>query len=226
MTLFALSIPMALYHIHDYAVPLIIFATLYGFRWRVGMWGNLLSLGAVLFSFLIAIGWWENLAYFLVQQVPQMVYIADALSFLLIFVVALLFLDLATRAMSTVKVKYAEMVENIGNGVALFLLSGALCLTYSFAYHDLGPVGENPDFTLTEGQKNPLSFQALRLLSGGGNLGAFSESNRKQFDGRGDFRTLQLQRRQVLMLNMLDNESPIRGILGPESLDSKIKWRD
>ena len=228
MSLFALSIPMVLYHIHEYAVPLVILATLYGFRWKVGMWGNLLSLGAVLFSFLIAIGWWESLAFFLAQQVPQLVYVADAVAFFAIFLVALLFLDLATRSMSTVKVKYAEMVENIGNGVALFLLSSALYVTYSFAYHDLGPIGENPGTQLSEGAKNPLTFQALRLLSGGGNLGAFIENNRKQFDGRGDLRELHLKRRQALMLNMLENADggPIRGIQGPESLDSKIKWRE
>ena len=229
MTLFAFSIPLALYHIHDYAVPLIIFGALYGFRWKVGMWGNIISLGAVLFSFLIAVGWWESLAYFLAQQVPQMVYLADCLAFWVIFIVSLLFLDLFTRFMSSVKVKYDDRVENIGNGVALFLLATSLCITYSFAYHDLGPVGENHDVQLSDGAKNPLTFTALRLLSIG-NLAGFTQTNR--FDGNHDpgksLRERQLQRRQALMLNMIENadKGPISGILGPDSLDSGIKWRE
>ena len=224
MTLFAVSIPIVLYHIHDIGVPLVVFAAMYGFRWHVGMWGNLLSLGAVFFSFLIAVGWWENLAYLLATNVPQMVFIADSIAFFTIFVVALSLLDLATRFMSSVKVKYAEMVENIGNGVALFLLSSAVCVTYSFAYHDLGPIGENPEITLTEGQKNPLSFQALRILSVG-NLGAFREDDIKKFDNNGDLRELQLKRRQALMFNAMENNegNPWNKIAGNDTLAEKIK---
>ena len=225
MTLFAVSIPTVLYHIHEYAVPLAIFAAMFGFRWKIGMWGNIISLGVILFAFLIAVGWWQNLAFFLVEKAPQLLYIADCVAFLTIFVVALSILDLATRSMSTVKVKYADMVENIGNGVALFLLSTALCITYSFAYHDLGPVGENPDVQLTAGQKNPLSFQALRLLSAG-NLSGFTKTNR--FDSGGDFRDLHLKRRQALMSVAIENaeENPWRKIAGPDTLDSKIQWRE
>jgi len=222
------QIPLWLYYSHDYVVPLIIFAALYGLRWKIGMWGNLISLGAVLFSFLIAIGWWESLAYFLAQQVPRMVYLADSVAFWTIFVVSLSLIDLATRFMSRVKVKYADMVEHIGNGVALFLLATSICITYSFAYHDLGPIGENHDVQLTEGQKNPLTFQALRMLSGQwGNLGAFVERNQNQFDGRGDLRELQLKRRQALMLNMIEkaDDGVIQGLLGDESLNSGIQWR-
>ena len=226
-TLFAFSIPMALYHIHEYVVPLVIFTALFGFRWKVGMWGNLLSLGAVLFAFLIAIGWWENLAYLLAQQVPLLLFVADSIAFYTIFVVALLILDLATRSFSTVKVRYADMVEKVGNGVALFLLSVALCVTYSFAYHDLGPVGENPGVQLTAGEKNPLTFQALRFLSAG-NLGAFIPEQVSRFDHNGDFRELHLKRRQALMFNMLDNadEGAIRGIQGNDTQVGKIKWRE
>ena len=229
MTLFAFSIPLALYQIHDYVVPLIIFGALYGFRWKLGMWSNLLTLGAVLFSFLIAIGWWESLAYFLAQQVPQLVYLADCIAFWTIFLVALSILDLITRYMSSIKVKYADVVENAGNGAALFLLATSLCITYSFAYHDLGPVGENHDVELKEGAKNPLTFQALRLLSIG-NLSGFTQTN--IFDGDHDtgksLRERHLKRRQALMLNMIEEaeSGPVRGILGGESLNPDIKWRE
>jgi len=223
MIVFA-SIPLWLHTIHEFAVPLVILAALYGFRWQVGMWGNLLSLGAVLLAFLFAIGWWESLAQLLVTHVPQMLFIADCVAFFTIFLVALSLLDLATRFMSSVKVKYAEMVENIGNGIALFLLASALYVTYSFAYHDLGPVGENPDFTLKDSQKNPLSFQALRLLSVG-NLGTFREENVSKFDSSGDLRELQLERRQALMLNAMEVKegNPWDKIKGSDTLAEKVK---
>ena len=218
---------MALYHIHEYAVPLIILAAFYGFRWQVGMWGNILSLGAVLLSFLIAIGWWESLAYLLATNVPQMLFLADCIAFFVIFVVALSILDLATRCMSSVKVKYVDMVENIGNGVVLFLLSAAVYTTYSFAYHDLGPIGENPDVTLTEGQKNPLSYQALRLLSAG-NLAGFSNVSAFDKDDHSagkSLRELHLKRRQALMLNAMENNggNPWSKVAGSDTLAEKIK---
>ena len=213
---------MLLYHSYQLAVPLAILGALYGFRWKVGMWGNCISLGAVLFSFLIAIGWWENLAYFLAQQFPQWLFIVDCASFFVIFIVALAILDHATRSMSTVKVKYADMVENIGNGIAIFLLSAALYGVYLFGAEDLGMVGEYHD---VQPKGDSMAITALRILSAG-NLSGFTQVN--QFDDRGDFRKVHLLRRQALMLNMLDNanEGPIRGIQGPETLDSRIKWRE
>jgi len=229
MTFFAFSIPLTLYYAHAICVPLVIFASLYGFRWKVGMWGNIISLGAVLFSFLIAISWWESLAYFLAQQVPQMVYLADCLAFWMIFLVSLLILDLFTRFMSTVKVKYAPLVENIGNGVAIFLLASSLCITYTFANFDLGPVGENPDLAFSEAAKNPLPYRALRILSGG-NLAGFTQTNIFDDDHRPgqSLRERHLKRRQALMFNMIENadKGPVAGILGPDSLDSGITWRE
>jgi len=222
MTLFAFSIPMALYHIYGWAVPIVIFTALFGLRWKVGMWGNLLSLGAVLFAFLIAVGWWENLAYFLAQQAPLLLFVADCIAFFTIFLVALLILDLATRSLSSVKVKYADMVEKVGNGVALFLLSTAVYLVYLFGSTDLGAVGYDHN---TQVGEDTVTISALRFLSAG-NLSGFMEVN--QFDGRGDFRELHLKRRQALMLNMLDNadEGAIRGIQGNDTQVGKIKWRE
>ena len=222
MTLFAFSIPMALYSTYVCAVPITIFLAMFGFRWKVGMWGNILSLGAVLFSFLLAIGWWENLAFLLAKNVPQLLFVGDCVAFFTIFVVSLLILDLATRSLSTVKVKYAEMVEKVGNGVALFLLSTALYSVYLFGSDDLGAVGEHHNVQLKE---DSTVISALRFLSAG-NLAGFTQVS--QFDSTGDFRQLHLQRRQALMFKMLDrkDEGPIQGILGNDTLVTKIKWRE
>ena len=222
-TLFAFSIPLALYYAYEVAVPLVILATLYGFRWKVGMWGNVLSLGAVLLSFLIAVGWWESLAYFLAQQAPAMLFVVDCVAFFTIFLVALLILDFATRYMSTVKVKYPDMVEKIGNGVVLLLLTMALCGIYTFGADDLAAVGARHD--ASPNKRSVMPIAALRILSAG-NLSGFTQVH--QFDSRGDFQELHLQRRQLLMLNMLENgdEGPIRGIQGSETYLGKIKWRE
>ena len=198
------DIPGILYQIYVYAVPVIILATLFGFRWKVGMWGNILSLGAVLFSALIAAGWWEDLAELLAKQVPKMLFLADGIAFWTIFVVSLLFLDAATRFASTVKVKYADTIENYGNGVVLFLLFAALYGIFLFA-EELGPVGEHIDGV--DVSSDTVAVQLLRVLSGG-NLSGFTRSN--QFDGNAEHRKLHLQRRQALMYNMLGESGSIQ----------------
>ena len=214
---------MALYHIYGWVVPIIILAALFGFRWKVGMWGNILSLGAVLLSFLIAVGWWENLAYFLTKQAPVLLFVADTVAFFTIFLVSLLILDLATRHMSTIKVKYADQVEKIGNGVALFLLSSALYVTYLFGAGDLGAVGEHHNAPVPG---DSVTITALRILSAG-NLSGFTQVS--QFDSRGDFRRLHLERRQALMHTMLQggaDDWPWHRIQGTDSQAEQVRWRD
>ena len=191
------SIPHVMYMIYGYAVPVVILAVLYGFRWKVGMWGNCLSLGAVLFSILVAVGWWEDVACLLAQQAPVVLFLADCMAIWGIFLVTLLILDALTRTMSTIKVKYADIVENIGNGIVLFLLFLALYGFFLFA-EDVGPVGENHG---VETPGDSMAIQMFRYLSDG-NLAGFTGVS--QFDSDGKFRELHLKRRQALMYNALE----------------------
>ena len=214
---------MALYLIYGWAIPVIILAALFGFRWKVGMWGNCVSLGVVLFSILIAIGWWEDVAHLLASNVPQMVYIADCIAIWAIFLVSLLVLDMATRSMSTVKVKYNDTVEQVGNGIALFLLCLALIGFADIANGHLGAVGENHDVTASSGLTTGPAISAFRILSAG-NLSGFTKTS--PFNAKGDFLDLHLKRRQALMLNMISNESPIQGMWGPDTLDSGVQRRE
>jgi hypothetical protein len=209
MTLFAVSIPMVLYHIYGYAIPIVILAALYGFRWKVGMWGNCVTLGVALLSALIAIGWWEDVASLLAQQVPAMLFIVDCVAFWTLFIVSLLILDTATRFMSSVKVKYSDIgictVENVGNGVALFLLFLVLFGVHSFASGHMGMVGEHPDVAVSENAMMKMTISLLNGLSTG-NLSGFSQVN--EFDAGGTLRDKHLQRRQALMSNALSKEGP------------------
>jgi hypothetical protein len=195
-------IPLVLYKIYIVAIPLIILASLFGFRWKVGLWGNCLTCGAVLFSFLIAAGWWEDAAALIAGQAPALLFVADCVAFWTIFVVSLLILDTATRFISTVKVQYAGLVESIGNGIVIFFLCMALYGTFLFA-EDIGPVGARIDDAVP---RDSGEIHMLRILSAG-NLSGFSQGN--QFDDTGKFRELQLQRRQAIMYNVLEKEGSI-----------------
>ena len=194
---------MILWHIYGYAVPLAILGALYGLRWKVGMWGNSLTLGALLFSALIAAGWGEDFAEFLAKQIPAMLFLADVVAFWTIFVVALLILDTATRNLSSVKVKYADMVENVGNGIALFLLFAALYGIFLFA-EEIGPVGERHDASAPD--DNSVAVQMLRIVSAG-NLSGFTQT--QQFDEKGNFRKRHFQRRQALMYNVVSKKGSL-----------------
>jgi len=205
MTLFAVSILMMLYNIYGYAIPIVILAALYGFRWKAGMWGNCVTLGCVLFSALVAFGWWEDVAHLLAQQAPAMLFIVDCLAFWTLFIVSLLILDTATRGMSTIKVKYNDTVEKVGNGIALFLLFASLFGVHIFANGHLGMVGEHSNAQVSGSAGTNAAMGMIRMLSAG-NLATFTPGN--QFDDRGDFRQKHLLRRKSLMSNAASNEGP------------------
>ena len=205
MTLFAVSIPLILYNIYGYAIPIVILAALYGFRWKTGMWGNCVTLGCVLFSALIAFAWWEDVAHLLAQQAPAILYIVDCLAFWGLFIVSLLILDTATRNMSTVNVKYNDTVEKVGNGIALFLIFLVVFGVHTIANGHMGMVGEHNNVHVSESGGTNVALGMIRLLSAG-NLSTFTSGNR--FDDSGDFRARHLQRRKTLMDNAKSTEGP------------------
>ena len=198
-------IPLILYNIYGYAIPIVILAALYGFRWKAGMWGNCVSLGCVLFSALIAFGWWEDVAHLLASQVPAILYIVDCIAFWTLFIVSFLILDAATRSMSTVKVKYNDTVENVGNGIALFLLSLAVFGVHTIANGHLGMVGEHSSASVNESAGMNVTMNLLTGLSKG-NLAGFTKES--EFDAGGSFRQKHMQRRKALMNNAKDSAGP------------------
>jgi signal transduction histidine kinase len=201
MGLFAVSIPMVLYYIYGYAVPLTILAVFYGFRWKTGLWSNILSLGAVMFSVLVAVGWWEELAFLLAKKFPSWLFVADCVAIWTIFLVTLLVMDTLTRLMSTIKVKFSDIAENVGNGAVLFLLFLVMYGFFRFA-EELGPVGEHHSTETVAESTIPINM--FRLLSAG-NLSGFTTA--QQFDDRGDFRELHQKRRRALMYNVTSSDA-------------------
>ena len=220
MSLFVVSVPLILYQIYGLAVPIVILAALYGFRWRAGLWGNSVTLGVILFSVLIALGWWEDIAYLLATQAPATLFLADNIAIWLLFIINLVILDTITRFMSTVKVKFNDTVESVGNGIVLFLLFMVLVRFVVIANGHLGMVGDHHDVVLNQSPATNAAIGALRVLSKG-NLSGFSQVN--QFDSSGNFLELQLQRRQALMLNMQGEGGSMQGT---DSQVEKIQRRE
>ncbi|MDR3182187.1 MAG: hypothetical protein LBT89_04565 [Planctomycetaceae bacterium] len=135
------QIPGILFVCYGYAVPLVIYAAIFGIRWNEGLWGNIVSTGCVWFSAIVAVGWWEDVAELLCLRLPSWMFYADCVSFWLIFLITLLLLDSAVRAMSRVKVSYADPVEKVGNGAVLLVLATLLYTLFLFA-ENLSPVGD------------------------------------------------------------------------------------
>lgn len=197
-----MDVKQILYQCFLYGVPLAVAGAIFGMRWKEGFWGNILSVFAVMFSMLIAIGWWEPLASLLAEKVPKMLFAADFICLWVLFLVALAIIGEITRLLSRVKVKFADSVEKGGNSLALILLFGLLMGFYLFAL-DLAPVGERADATPPG---DSIQVKAFRLLTAG-NLSSFVDP--KPFDENGDFRRFHFERRQAIMQNCLDNNNSL-----------------
>lgn len=189
-----------LYQCFVFGVPLAVAAALYGMRWKEGFWGNIIAVPAVFFSMLVAIGWWESLASFISTKVNAMLWVSDFLALWILFLLSLLIIGEVTRALSRVKVKFADPVEKGGNALALTLLFALIMGFYQFSM-DLAPMGKTADDIPPNAET--IQVQAFRLLTGG-NLGSFT--NPKRFDDFGDFRQIHFQRQQELLKYRLAKE--------------------
>ncbi len=189
-----------LHNVFIYGVPLAIAAAIYGMRWKEGLWGNILSVFAVLFSAIIAIGWWESLAILLCGYANSMLFVSDFLVLWFLFLISLLIIGEVTRALSRVKVKFADSIEKGGNVLALTLLFALFFGFYTFSL-DLAPLGEDADATLPA--SDSIQVKTMRFLTAG-NLSSFMEP--KRFDETGEFRNNQFRRRKALMNNRLTKE--------------------
>ncbi len=189
-----------LYQFFLYGVPLAAVGALFGFRWREGLWGNIISTMNVIFSLLIAVGWWESLTVFLVGKVNQMLYFADFLMFWAIFLISLAIFSEITKQLSKVKVKFAEQVEYVGNFVSLAILSLVLLGGYNFSL-DLSAVGENDNASVAS---DSIQTQTIRLLSEG-SLSSFTEPHAFPASFRADH----LKRKQALMEQVKTKEGRV-----------------
>lgn len=190
-----------LYYIFLFGVPLAVAAALYGIRWKEGFWGNIVAVPAVVFSMLVAIGWWESLAVFLCDKFNSILFVADFISLWGLFLISLLIIGEVTRALSRVKVKFAPPIEAGGNACALTLLF-ALLMGFFYFSCDLAPIyWPNDDAPPMD---DSAQIQCFRMITGG-NLGSFTEP--RQFDDTGSFRRRHHQRREALKAQRESNDN-------------------
>src|SRR5215469_10041530 len=111
-----MSLESVLHQVFIYGVPIAIYVGILGFRWREGLWSNILAFFAVLFSIFFAVGWWEWLACFLSTNVSSGgLFFWDYVAIWLIYIASLAIIDSIARGISRAKVKFPIPVENIGN---------------------------------------------------------------------------------------------------------------
>ncbi|MDR0870336.1 MAG: hypothetical protein LBN39_06040 [Planctomycetaceae bacterium] len=197
-----MTVPQILYQGFLYGVPLAIAAALFGFRWKEGFWGNVLGAGALCFSALVAVGWWEDVAELLSKQIPAMLYLSDTVAVWAIFVLTLAILMEIVRLASRVKVKFAEPIEQGGNALALGAMFIVLYGFFLFTV-DLAGVGDKNDATVAS---DSIQIKALRILSAG-NLSSFTKP--QQFDQGGNFRQRHLERRKAIWKSVTKSDGSL-----------------
>lgn len=186
-----------------FGVPLAVAAAIYGTRWKEGLWGNALSAMAILFAWIIAIGWYESVAIMLCERVPAVFFLADFLSFWSLFLVSLLVIGEVTRTLSRVKVFFGDPIEKVGNGFVLTIILALVLGIYYFAL-DMSPIGEYADATAPS--EDTVQLKVIRMLTGG-NLSSFTEA--KEFDEDGGFRRNHFLRKQALTENREKKEGSL-----------------
>ncbi len=192
-----------LYQFFLYGVPLAVVGALFGFRWREGLWGNVLSAMNVFFAFLIAVAYWEALAVFLAKNLEKILFFADFLAFWGIFLLTLLIFSEITRLLSRVNVQFPDPVEKAGNSASLTVLSLVLLCAYYFSLN-LSPVGEKPETSVPSGRWTVATHKLVQVLSAG-SLSAFA--NPHPFPE--NFRAQHLKRKQAIMKNAEDNKGSV-----------------
>ena len=199
-----MSVEEVLYQCFLFGVPIAIYAAIIGFRWREGLWSNILSFFTVMFSMLFAVGWWEMLAIMLAETVyPGGLFFWDYVAIWVVFIVCLIFLETLARAISRAKIKFPVPVENVGNVVILLLLATTMYLFFLFTY-DLSPIGEKSEASPPESPA--MLSDAFRALSAN-NLKSFYCANKFDADGKTNVR--HFKRRQAFMESAEKNDGSL-----------------
>lgn len=172
-----------------------------GFAFTEGLWSNLIRFFNVVAAATLATNYWEPLAAWFEEMYKAGTYFWDFTALWLIFGVSVLVLQLATSALSQVKVKFLGIVDHIGS--ALFgLLTGFALLCFLTMTLHTAPLAENffgKAFDYSRGicfGMNPDRIWCgyMQTVSDG----AFAQSPSSKFDPSGVFMSRYAQRRASL----------------------------
>jgi uncharacterized membrane protein required for colicin V production len=186
-----------------------------GFAFTEGLWSNLIRFFNVVAAAILATNYWEPLARQFEEMYKAGTYFWDFVALWLIFCVSVLVLQLATSALSQVKVKFLGIVEMIGSAVFGVLTGFALLCFLAMTLHT-APLSEKffgGAFDYSQGicfGLNPDRIWCgyMQTVS----EGAFAQSPPSKFDPAGRFMATYAGRRAELEKlaeqGKLQNESP------------------
>jgi uncharacterized membrane protein required for colicin V production len=191
------------------ALLLLVFLACVGFGFRNGMWSNAIRLVNVITAALVATNCFEPLADWLQGFAGSYQYFADIVALWAVFVAALGGLNLATDAVSKVRVRFATIVDRVGSvffsawvgwvmvGFTLFTLHAAP-LPREFLFGNFQ--AEQPMFLGMAPDRQWLAF-VHKLSRGPLCRSATTDQWRREatvFDPRGEFMIKYASRRSAL----------------------------
>jgi uncharacterized membrane protein required for colicin V production len=186
-----------------------------GFAFTEGLWSNLIRFLNVVAAAVVATNYWEPLARELEEMYKAGTYFWDFVALWLIFCVTVLVLQLATTALSPVKVKFLGIVDHIGSALFGVLTGFALLCFLTMTLHT-APLSERffrGAFDYNQGicfGLNPDRIWCgfMQTVSDG----AFAQSPPNKFDPSGTFMPTYARRRAELEKlaesGKLQNDSP------------------
>jgi len=95
---------------------LVIFAACVGLLYPEGMWSNALRLINVVTAALLAVNYFEPVAYWLEGMMPSFTYFWDYIALWGVFAVSMMVFRLITDRVSHVKVRFLILADRIGSG--------------------------------------------------------------------------------------------------------------
>ncbi|MDR1959825.1 MAG: CvpA family protein [Planctomycetaceae bacterium] len=116
----------------------------FGYRWKEGLWGNILVAFNMMFSTIFTLNYWEVAAKMLAKSVPAGLFFWDAVAFAVLFIVTFIILTIITDKLSRVVVAFPPLVERIGNGLVLGFITGMMILPLYFVFLEISPVAPIP----------------------------------------------------------------------------------
>lgn len=117
-----------------------------GFLYSEGMWNNGLRFINVVLAALLATNFWEPLANLAENKIhPKFTFFWDYLALWGLFALFMVILQLATRQLSEVKVRFLRIVDQIG-GSAFAVLTGYVMICFITMSIHLAPLGEKAFF--------------------------------------------------------------------------------
>jgi hypothetical protein len=195
------------------------------FTYKDGLWNNALRFVNILFAILVAINFWEPLAGVLENMYAGATYFWDFLALWVLFYLSFVILNLATIALSRVKVRFKMIVDRAG-GIAVSVACGWLLMSFVTLTLHTAPLAErfmfggfDPDSRLVFGTAPDRMLLAFaKYLSKGSLSQSRGEGAVNEFDPGYEFIRKYALRRKTFEEYLKQNAQGPRDLLVPEQI--------